>query len=148
MECTLSRDADLSTTITTPDAAAQIRKLRCMAGDTIHMAGLRPAEVEGCRLAQPVDVDAVVCAEHERILVINGKLSACTFAEPARFGPRALPAGTAVTYYVGTRARSSCCHGARRSTRSGSACRLEPRAVSAIARRRSSTSRSTGPPMS
>jgi len=76
MECTLSRDADLSTTITTPDGAAQVRKLRCMAGDTIHMAGLRPAEVEGCRLAEPVDVDAVVCAERERILVINGKLSA------------------------------------------------------------------------
>ena len=99
MECTLSRDADLSTTITAPDGAAQVRKLRCMAGDTIHMAGLRPAEVEGCRLAEPVDVDAVVCAARERILVINGKLSACTFAEPERFGPLALPAGTAVTYY-------------------------------------------------
>jgi hypothetical protein len=99
MECTLSRDADLSTTITTPDGAARVRKLRCMAGDTIHMAGLRPAEVEGCRLAEPVDVDAVVCAERERILVVNGQLSACTLAEPARFGPLALPAGTAVTYY-------------------------------------------------
>ena len=99
MECTLSRDADLSTTITAPDGAAQVQKLRCMAGDTIHMAGLRPAEVEGCRLAEPVDVDAVVCAARERILVINGKLSACTFAEPERFGPLALPAGTAVTYY-------------------------------------------------
>ena len=99
MECTLSRDADLSTTITAPDGAAQVRKLRCMAGNTIHMAGLRPAEVEGCRLAEPVDVDAVVCAARERILVINGKLSACTFAEPERFGPLALPAGTAVTYY-------------------------------------------------
>ena len=101
MECTLSRDADLSTTITMPDGAAQVRKLRCMAGDTIHMAGLRPAEIEGCRLAEPVDVDAVVCAERERILVINGKLSACTFAKPARFGPLALPAETAVTYYDG-----------------------------------------------
>jgi hypothetical protein len=99
MKCTLSRAADLSTTITTPDGAAQVRKLRCMAGDTIHMAGLRPAEVEGCRLAEPVDVDAVVCAERERILVINGELSACTFAEPARFGLLALPAGTAVTNY-------------------------------------------------
>jgi hypothetical protein len=63
------------------------------------MAGLRPAEVEGCRLAEPVDVDAVVCAERERILVINGELSACTLAEPTRFGPLGLPAGTAVTYY-------------------------------------------------
>jgi hypothetical protein len=99
MECTLSRDADLSTTITTPEGAGQVRKLRCMAGDTIHMAGLRPAEVEGCRLAAPVDVDAVVCAERERILVSNGELSACTLAEPTRFGPLALPAGTAVTYY-------------------------------------------------
>ena len=70
-----------------------------MAGDTIHMAGSRPAEAEGCRLVEPVDVDAVVCAERERILVINGGLSACTLAEPARFGPLALPAGTAVTYY-------------------------------------------------
>jgi len=43
MECTLSRDADVSTTITTPDGAAQVRKLPCMAGDPIHMAGLRPA---------------------------------------------------------------------------------------------------------
>jgi hypothetical protein len=99
MECTLSQDADLSTAITARDGAAQVRKLRCMAGDTIHMAGSRPAEVEGCRLAEPVDVDAVVCAERERILVINGGLSACTLAEPARFGPLALPAGTAVTYY-------------------------------------------------
>ena len=99
MECTLSRDADVSTTITTPDGAAQVRKLRCMAGDTIHMAGLRPAEVEGCRLAEPVEVDAVVCAERERILIIDGKLSACTFAKPARFGPLALPAGTAATYF-------------------------------------------------
>jgi hypothetical protein len=70
-----------------------------MAGDTIDMAGLRPGEVEGCRLAEPVDVDAVVCAERQRILVINGKLSGCTLAAPARFGPLALPAGTAVTYY-------------------------------------------------
>jgi hypothetical protein len=70
-----------------------------MGGDTIHMAGLRPAEVEGCRLAEPVAIDAVVCTGRERILVINGNLSACTFAEPARFGPLALPAGTAVTYY-------------------------------------------------
>jgi hypothetical protein len=99
MECTLSRDADLVTTISKPDGAAQIRKLRCMGGDTIQMAGLRPAEVEGCRLAEPVDVDAVVCAERERILVINGELSACTLAEPTRFGPLGLPAGTAVTYY-------------------------------------------------
>ena len=45
MECTLSRDADLSTTITAPDGAAQVRKLRCRAGDTIHMAGLRPVLV-------------------------------------------------------------------------------------------------------
>jgi hypothetical protein len=99
MECTLSRDAELSATITAPDGAAQIRKLRCMAGDTVHMAGLRPAEVEGCRLAEPVDAGAVVCAARERVLVINGELSACTFAEPARFGPLVLPAGTAVTYY-------------------------------------------------
>ena len=35
----------------------------------------------------------------------NGKLSACTFAEPARFGPLALPAGTAVTYYDGCPSR-------------------------------------------
>ena len=101
MECTLSRAADLSTMITTPDGTVQVAKLRCMAGDTIHMAGLRPAEVKGCRLAEPVDFDAVVCAERERILVINGKLSACTFAQPARFGPLTLPAGTAVTYYDG-----------------------------------------------
>jgi hypothetical protein len=99
MECTLSRDADQSTTITTPDGAAQVRKLRCMAGDTIDMAGLRPAEVEGCRLAEPFAVDAVVCAERERVLVINGKLSACTIAKPVRFGPLALPAGATVTYY-------------------------------------------------
>jgi hypothetical protein len=101
MECTLSQDADLSTTIISPDEAAPVRKLRCMAGDTVHMAGLRPAEIEERRLAEPVDVDAVLCAERERILLIKGKLSACTLAEPAHFGPLALPAGTAVTYYDG-----------------------------------------------
>lgn len=99
MECTLSRDADLVTTIIESDDATQIEQLRCTGGDTIHMAGLRPSDVEGCRLAEPVEVDAVVCAERERILVIDGKLSACTFAKPTRFGPLDLPAGTAVTYY-------------------------------------------------
>ena len=47
MECTLSRDADLSTTITAPDGAAQVRKLRCMAGepmtDRVWNAGILAA---------------------------------------------------------------------------------------------------------
>jgi hypothetical protein len=112
MECTLSRDADISTTITTPDGAAQGRKVRCMAGDTIHMAGLRPAEVEGCRLAEPVDVAAVVCAERDRILVINGKLSAAPLPSrrasgrsPCRREPR-----SPITSGTRARNRGSFCY--------------------------------------
>jgi hypothetical protein len=101
MECTLSQDADLSASIAKPDGATQARQLRCIAGDTIEMAGLRRGEVEACRLAKPVDFGEVSCAEQERIRVTNGTLSACTFRKPAPFGPLVLPTGTRVTYYDG-----------------------------------------------
>lgn len=148
MECTLSRDADLSTTITTPDGATQVRKLRCMAGDTIHMAGLRPAEVEGCRLAQPVDVGRGRLRRARTDSRNQRQPFSLHLRRASALRALALPAGTAVTYY----------------DRYPSAFKLPPRGASVDAfglslpagtegsfcyrKEALDTSRSTGPPMS
>lgn len=101
MECTLSQDEDAFASVAGPDGVAKVRKFRCSAGDKVDMAGLRPGEIEGCRLAEPADFGEITCAASERILVVNGDLAACTFAKPARFGSLDAPAGTLVTYYDG-----------------------------------------------
>jgi hypothetical protein len=98
-ECTLAQDADASATIDKPDGSSSAQRFRCLAGDTINMAGLRQGEVEECRLAEAADFGEVACAAGERVQVTNGNLYACTLAKPSHLGALSLPAGTSITYY-------------------------------------------------
>jgi hypothetical protein len=101
MGCTLSQDTEIAATIGTADGATQTQRLRCLAGDTVELDGLRAGELGGCRLAAAAEFGDFACAAGERILVSTGFVAACTFAKPARFGPLSLPAGSSVTYYDG-----------------------------------------------
>lgn len=101
MGCTLSRDTEITATLTKSDGTTQAQKLRCAASDTVELDALRAGELGGCRLAETADFATISCAAKERILISSGQISACTFARAARFGPLTLPAGTAVTYYDG-----------------------------------------------
>jgi hypothetical protein len=101
MGCTLSQDSEIAATIGATNDATQTVKLRCLAGDTVELDGLRAGELGGCRLAAAAAFGDFACAAGERILVSNNYVAACTFAKAARFGPLSLPAGSAVTYYDG-----------------------------------------------
>jgi len=101
MSCTLSQNTEIAATIAKADGGTQAQKLRCLAGDTIELDGLRAGELGGCRLAEAAEFGDIACAAGERILVSTGQVAACTFAKPARFGPLSLPAGSSVTYYDG-----------------------------------------------
>lgn len=101
MGCTLSQNTEIAATMAKADGTAQARKLRCLAGDTVELDGVRAGELGGCRLAEAAEFGDIACAAGERILVSSGYVAACTFAKPARFGPLSLPAGSSVTYYDG-----------------------------------------------
>ena len=101
MGCTLSQDTELAATIGAADGAAQAQKLRCLAGDTVELDGLRAGELGGCRLAAAAEFGDFACAAGERILVNNNHVAACIFAKAARFGSLNLPAASSVTYYDG-----------------------------------------------
>ena len=92
MGCTLSQDAEIAATIATADGGTQAQKLRCLAGDTIELDGLRAGELDGCRLAEAAEFGDIACAAGESILVNNNHVAACTLAKAARFRP-AQPAG-------------------------------------------------------
>jgi hypothetical protein len=101
MGCTLSQDTDIAATIGTADGATRTKELRCLAGDTVELDGLRAGELGGCRLAAAAEFGDFACAARERILVSNNYVAICTLAKAARFGPLNLPAGSSVTYHEG-----------------------------------------------
>src|SRR5215472_725800 len=101
LHCGLARDSDIPATFAAPGQGPRTYRLRCLAGDTIQLDGLRHGELDNCRLAEPANFGDIVCAAGHGIQIGNKQLAACTFATAARFGPLTLPAGSFAGYYDG-----------------------------------------------